>query len=137
LLFSLYSLIENPDDLARSFKKWVWLTRFFSNRDLFNTLIDAIDTNQRQLPFQTDSGIQEILDSHRNLEEVYNSKIKHEYEVGSEVRFEVEYKIAHLRGFRFRDPVYGDGYKKISKFCLHYLMTRQLIIYVMRINQFN
>ncbi len=96
-------LIENRKDiLPLIFRKWVWLTRFFSNRELFNTLVDAIDTNQRQLPLQTDSGIQEILDSHRNLEEVSSSKIKHEYEVGSKVHFEVRYeKIALLRGSRY------------------------------------
>ncbi|EGP93367.1 hypothetical protein [Nitrosarchaeum koreense] len=95
-------LIENRKEiLPLIFRKWVWLTRFFPNRELFNTLIDAIDTNQRQLPFQTDSGIQEILDSHRNLEEVSSSKIRHEYEVGSEVHFEVRYeKGASLRGSR-------------------------------------
>lgn len=92
-------LIENQKTiLPLIFRKWVWLTRFFSNRELFNTLIDAIDTNQRQLPFQTDSGIQEILDSHRNLEEVYNRKIKQEYEVGSKIRFEIVYNIAHRTG---------------------------------------
>lgn len=97
-------LIENQKIiLPLIFRKWIWLTRFFSNRELFNTLIDAIDTNQRQLPFQTDSGIQEILDSHRNLEEVYNRKIKQEYEVGSKIRFEIAYNIAHLTGFHSKN----------------------------------
>lgn len=102
-------LIENQKILLPLiFRKWVWLTRFFSNRELFNTLIDAIDTNQRQLPFQTDFGIQEILDSHRNLEEVYNSKIKNEHEVGSEIRHEVGYEIAFNRGFHYKDSAYRN-----------------------------
>ncbi|MBS3926281.1 MAG: hypothetical protein KGZ34_06300 [Nitrosarchaeum sp.] len=97
-------LIENQKIiLPLIFRKWVWLTKFFSNRELFNALIDAIDTNQRQLPFQTDSGIQEILDSHRNLEEVYNRKIKQEYEVGSKIRYEIAYNIAHLTGFHSKN----------------------------------
>lgn len=109
-------LTENQKTiLPLIFRKWVWLTRFFSNRELFNTLIDAIDTNQRQLPFQTDSGIQEILDSHRNLEEVYNRKIKQEYEVGSEIRFEIAYNIAHLTGFHSKDPAYGNEHEKDLK----------------------
>ena len=83
------------------FKKWKWITRYFSNRELFNALIDSIDHDSRQLPFQSTFGSQEVLDSHRNLESVCRSKIKHEYEVGyttySEIRSE---KIINVDAFR-------------------------------------
>lgn len=121
-------LLENQKIvLPLIFKKWKWLTRFFSNRELFNTLIDAIDTNQRQLPFQTNFGVQEILDSHRNLEAVCKSKIQHEYEVGSDIHLEVSHeKMINLKAFRSKQTKNIDNILKIIKFTLDENSTNYL-----------
>jgi len=101
------------------FKKWKWLTRYFSNRELFNALIDTIDINHREPPFQTNFGAQEILDSHRNLEAVCKSKIQHEYEAGSDVHLEVRNeKAINLKAFRSKNTKNLDNLLKMSTILL-------------------
>jgi len=109
-------LLKNQKSvLPLIFKKWKWLTRYFSNRELFNALIDTIDTNQRQLPFQTNFGAQEILDSHKNLEAVCKSKIKHEYEVGYEIYSEIRSeKIINVNAFRSKTTKNIDNFLKYA-----------------------
>lgn len=113
-------LLKNQKNiLPLIFKKWKWLTRYFSNRELFDMLINAIDTNHRQLPFQTNFGVQEILDSHRNLEAVCKSKIQHEYKVGSEIHLEIRHeKMINLKAFRSKQTKNIDNLMKISSILL-------------------
>ena len=120
--------------LQKILPKWEWLERFFTKRNLLDALVDAIDLSSHQQPFQTNKGIQEILDSHRNLSKVYDEKIENEHKIGSEVSSNFHYeksviftkykkfdrKIEHPQDTISRiqqllESNYGDYYNEISK----------------------